>query len=75
MGYPKKIIPIQRFNVVELSEIRGITFYLDTTVVLAIARDEETAIIEAEREKNNGPEADHDINMEKLRDMRDQLGH
>ncbi|KAJ4854169.1 uncharacterized protein T069G_11148 [Trichoderma breve] len=37
--------------------------------------DEETAIIEAEREKNTGPEADYDISMEKLRDMRDQLGH
>ncbi|KAL6815122.1 hypothetical protein J3E69DRAFT_358948 [Trichoderma sp. SZMC 28015] len=36
MGYPQKIIPIQRFNVVELSEIRGITFYLDTTVVVAM---------------------------------------
>ncbi|QYT02936.1 hypothetical protein H0G86_009918 [Trichoderma simmonsii] len=36
MGYPKKITPIQRFNVVELSEIRGITFYLNTTVVLAM---------------------------------------
>ncbi|PNP46479.1 hypothetical protein THARTR1_10801 [Trichoderma harzianum] len=29
-------MPIQRFNVVELSEIRGITFYLNTTVVLAV---------------------------------------
>ncbi|PKK51050.1 hypothetical protein CI102_2945 [Trichoderma harzianum] len=36
MVYPKKIMPIQRFNVVELSEIRGITFYLNTTVVLAM---------------------------------------
>ncbi|QYT02938.1 hypothetical protein H0G86_009920 [Trichoderma simmonsii] len=35
----------------------------------AIARDEETAIIEAEREKNSGPEADHDISMGKLRDI------
>ncbi|KAL7905387.1 hypothetical protein GGI35DRAFT_460585 [Trichoderma velutinum] len=36
MGYPKKVTPIQRFNVVELNEIRGITFYLNATVVLAI---------------------------------------
>ncbi|KAL6787067.1 hypothetical protein J3E68DRAFT_445606 [Trichoderma sp. SZMC 28012] len=36
MGYPKKITPIQRFNVIELSEILGITFYLNATVVLAL---------------------------------------
>ncbi|KAK0760981.1 hypothetical protein N5P37_005922 [Trichoderma harzianum] len=41
----------------------------------AIARDEETAMMKAEREKNTGPEADQDISMEKLRDMRDQLGY
>lgn len=41
----------------------------------AIARDEETVLIEAEQENNTGPEADYDISMEKLRDMRDQLGH
>ncbi|KAL6800339.1 hypothetical protein J3E68DRAFT_448616 [Trichoderma sp. SZMC 28012] len=43
----------------------------------AIARDEETAMIEyeSESEKNTGPEADQDISMEKLRDMSDQLGY
>lgn len=35
-GYPEQITPIQRFNVIELSEIRGITFYLNATVVLAM---------------------------------------
>ncbi|OPB46758.1 hypothetical protein A0O28_0068820 [Trichoderma guizhouense] len=43
----------------------------------AIARNEETAMIESESEseKNTGPEADQDVSMEKLRDMRDQLRH
>ncbi|KAJ4855262.1 uncharacterized protein T069G_10820 [Trichoderma breve] len=41
----------------------------------AIARDQETAMMKAEREKNTGPKADQDISMEKLRDMRGQLRH